>query len=128
MISITILKGIFTDVQAENEERIHNELRKASSPHLYFFMVVEKLAAYGLRPIATFPKNIFTFIVKYMSNTLATKKDMCKWSLCATSVFHFCFQFETLQQSPVAISIFKMVDIPGIMILFCYILLTPSHL
>ena len=32
-----------------------------------------------------------------MNNTLATKKNLCKWSLSATSACSFCFQSETLQ-------------------------------
>ena len=43
------------------------------------------------------PKNIFNFIVKYMNNTLTTKKNLCKWSLSNTSACSFCFQSETLQ-------------------------------
>ena len=43
------------------------------------------------------PKNIFNFIVKYISNTLATKKNLCKWSLSTASACSFCFQSETLQ-------------------------------
>ena len=43
------------------------------------------------------PKNIFNFIVKYMNNTLATKKNLCKWSLSNTSACSLCFQSETLQ-------------------------------
>ena len=43
------------------------------------------------------PKNIFNFIVKYMNNTLATKKNLCKWSLSNTSACSFCFLSETLQ-------------------------------
>ena len=43
------------------------------------------------------PENIFNFIVKYINNTLATKKNLCKWSLATTSACSFCFQFETLQ-------------------------------
>ena len=32
-----------------------------------------------------------------MNNTLATKKNLCKWSLSTTSACSFCFQSETLQ-------------------------------
>ena len=42
-------------------------------------------------------RKIFIFIVKYMNNTVASKKNLCKWSLSNTSAFSFCFQFETLQ-------------------------------
>ena len=42
-------------------------------------------------------KNIFNFTIKYLSNTLATRKNLCKWSLSSTSALSFCFQSETLQ-------------------------------
>jgi len=45
------------------------------------------------------PKNIFCFIVKYINNTLATKKNLCKWSLSTTSACFFYFQSETLQHN-----------------------------
>ena len=43
------------------------------------------------------PKNILNFIVKYMNNTLATRKNLCKWSLSTTSACSLCFPSETLQ-------------------------------
>ena len=43
------------------------------------------------------PKNIFNFTVKHINNTLATKKNLCKWSLSTISACSFCLQSETLQ-------------------------------
>ena len=43
------------------------------------------------------PSNIFNFTIKYLNNTLATRKNLCKWSLSSISASSFCFQLESLQ-------------------------------
>ena len=43
------------------------------------------------------PRNIFNFTIKYLNNTLATKKNLCKWSLSSSSACSFCLQSKSLQ-------------------------------
>ena len=43
------------------------------------------------------PKNIFNFSLKYLTNTLATRKKLFKWSIGQSSACSFCLQSETLQ-------------------------------
>ena len=43
------------------------------------------------------PKNIFNFSLKYLTNTLATRKNLFKWSIGQSSACSFCLQSETLQ-------------------------------
>ena len=43
------------------------------------------------------PKNIFNFSLKYLTNTLATRKNLFKWSTGQSSACSFCLQSETLQ-------------------------------
>ena len=43
------------------------------------------------------PKNIFNSTVKYLNNTLATRKILRKWSLSESPSCSFCLQSETLQ-------------------------------
>ena len=43
------------------------------------------------------PKNIFNFSLKYLANTLATRKNLFKWSIGQSSACSFCLQSETLQ-------------------------------
>ena len=45
------------------------------------------------------PRNIFNFTIKYINNTPATSKNLCKWSLSSTSACSFCFQSETFQHN-----------------------------
>ena len=43
------------------------------------------------------PKNIFNFTLKYLSNSLATRKNLSKWCITHSSACSFCLQSETLQ-------------------------------
>ena len=43
------------------------------------------------------PKNIFNFSIKYLNNTLATRKSLCKWSTSQSAACSFCLQSESLQ-------------------------------
>ena len=43
------------------------------------------------------PKNIFNFSLKYLTNTLATRKNLSKWSISRSSACSFCLQSDTLQ-------------------------------
>ena len=44
------------------------------------------------------PKNIFNFMIKYLNNTLATLKNLFKWSLSDSPSCSFCLHLETLQR------------------------------
>ena len=84
--------------RTENEDRIRHELKSQG-------FIISSILLYGSKQTRSLwtmvhcnmPKNIFNFIVKYMNNTLATKKNLCKGSLSTTSACSFCFQSETLQ-------------------------------
>ena len=43
------------------------------------------------------PKNISNVSLKYLTNTLATRKNLFKWSIGQSSACSFCLQSETLQ-------------------------------
>ena len=43
------------------------------------------------------PRNAFNFTLKYLSNTLATQKNLSKWCIIQSSACSFCLQSETLQ-------------------------------
>ena len=42
-------------------------------------------------------KNLFNLSLKYLTNTLATRKNLFKWSVGQSSSCPFCLQSETLQ-------------------------------
>ena len=43
------------------------------------------------------PKNIFNVSIKYLKNTPATRKNLCKWSFFQSALYSFCLQSESLQ-------------------------------
>ena len=43
------------------------------------------------------PRNIFNFSIKYLNNTLPTRKNLCRWAISQSSNCSFCLQSETLQ-------------------------------
>ena len=43
------------------------------------------------------PRNIFNFMIKYLNNTLPTKKNLHKWFLSDSPSCSFCLSRETLQ-------------------------------
>ena len=64
------------------------------------------------------PKNIFNFSIKYLKNTLATRKNLSKWSICQSSACSFCLKTETLHHIALAVHpTSKRVDTPGVTIL-----------
>ena len=42
------------------------------------------------------PKNIFNFTVRYINDTLPTRKNLSKWGLATSSDCHFCLKPESL--------------------------------
>ena len=45
---------------------------------------------------STLPANIFNFTIKYLNNTLPTRKNLSLWKLCHSSDCQFCLLPETL--------------------------------
>ena len=43
------------------------------------------------------PRNIFYFSIKYLNNTLPTRKNLCRLAISQSSNCSFCLQSETLQ-------------------------------
>ena len=91
-------KQVLNAIQNDNEDRIHHELKSQgfilSSILLHASSKTRNLWSKVQRNM---PKNIFNFTIKYLNNTLATKKNLFKWSLYSTPACSFCLQSETLQ-------------------------------
>ena len=91
-------KQALNAIQTENEGRIRHELMSQG-------FIISSILLYGSKQTrslwtkvhCSMLKNIYNFIVKYMNNTLATKKNLGKSSLSTTSACSFCFQSEALQ-------------------------------
>ena len=90
-------KQVLTAIQKDNENRIAHELKSqgfiiscilthASSKNRSLWSTIQQ----------SMPKNIFNFSLKYLNNTLATRKNLCKWSILQSSACSFCLQAESL--------------------------------
>jgi len=91
-------KQVLYAIQNDNEDRIRHDLNSQG-----FILTSTLLHAssktHGLwsKVQKNMPRNIFNFTIKYLNNTLATRENLCKWSLSSTAACSFCFQSETLQ-------------------------------
>ena len=85
-------------IQTHHEDRVRNELLSQG-------FVISSILKYSLSQTSSvwsrvqqkLPKNIFNFTIKYLNNTLATRKNLHKWSLAQSPSCSFCLQNETLQ-------------------------------
>ena len=91
-------KQVLNAVQKNNEMRITHELKSQG------FIISSILTHASSRTRSLWssvqqstPKNIFNFSIKYLNNTLATRKNLSKWSICQSSACSFCLKTETLQ-------------------------------
>jgi len=86
-------KQVLNAIQNDSADRMRHDLKSqgfiltsillhASSKTRVLWSKVQK----------NMPRNIFKFIIKYLNYTLATRKNLCKWSLSSTSACSFCFQ------------------------------------
>ena len=56
-----------------------------------------KLAVFVLQRSKACQKNIFSFSIKYLDNTLATRKNLCRYSISQLSACSFCLQAASLE-------------------------------
>ena len=91
-------KQVLNAIQNDNEDRIRHDL-KSQGFILTSILLHASSKTRGLwsKVQKNMPRNILNFTIKYLNNTLATRKNLCKWSLSSTSACSFCFQSETLQ-------------------------------
>ena len=91
-------KQVLTAIQKDNENRITHELK---SQELIISCILTQASSKTRSLWSTvqqsMPKNIFNFSLIYLNNTLATRKNLCKWSILQSSACSFCLQAESLQ-------------------------------
>ena len=82
----------------DNEMRITHELKSQG------FIVTSILTHASSRKLILWstdqqnmPQNIFNFSIKYLNNTLATRKNLTKWAIYHSSACFFRLKTETLQ-------------------------------
>jgi len=90
-------KEVTKDFHAIHEEKLQNQLLYQGS----FFSSIVKLSLPKLNSIwstvqSKLPKNIFNFTIRYINNTLPTRKNLAKWGLSPSSDCSLCLQPESL--------------------------------
>ena len=91
-------KQVLTAIRKDHEDRINHELTSQG----FIMSSILRLSNQKVRGLwskvqQNMPRNIFNFIIKYLNNTLPTKKNLHKWSLSDSPSCSFCFNPETLQ-------------------------------
>ena len=91
-------KEVLKAIQHDHEERINNTLLSQG----FVISSILKLTCQTARSFwstvqQNLHRNIFNFSIKYLNNTLPTRKNLCKWSISRSSKCSFCLQSETLQ-------------------------------
>ncbi|CAB4019722.1 Hypothetical predicted protein, partial [Paramuricea clavata] len=90
-------KDVLKAVRKENEERLQNHLISQGS----FFSSIMNNSTSTFNSLwssvqSKLQKNIFNFTIRYINNTLPTRKNLSKWGLSSTSDCSFCSSPETL--------------------------------
>ena len=91
-------KQVLKSIQHDHEERINNTLLSQGLVISYIIKnSCQNLKGLWSSVQQNLPRNIFNFSVKYLNNTLPTRKNLCRWALSQSSGCSFCLQSETLQ-------------------------------
>ena len=91
-------KQVLKAVQKQHQGRLEYELTSQG----FIISSIIKFASPKVTSLwstvqQSMPKNIFNFSLTYLTNTLATRKNLFKWSIGQSSACSFCLQSETLQ-------------------------------
>ena len=90
-------KDVLTTIRKQHEEKLQQNMISQGS----FFSNIIKHSTLSFNSIwssvqSKLPKNIFNFTIRYINNTLPTRKNLLKWGISATSECSFCLEPESL--------------------------------
>ena len=90
-------KDVLKAFRNDNEQRLQNHLILQGS----FFSNVIKNSTSSFNSLwpsaqSRLPKSVFNFMVRYIINSLPTRKNMVRWGLSSSADYSFCFSPETL--------------------------------
>ena len=90
-------KDVLKAFRNENEQRLQNHLISQGS----FFSSIIKNSTSSFNSLwssvqSRLPKNIFNFTVRYINNSLLTRKNLVKWGLSSSAACSFCSSPESL--------------------------------
>ena len=90
-------KDVLKAFRQKNEQRLQNNLISQGS----FFSNIVKNSTLAFNSLwssvhSKLPKNIFNFSLRYINNSLPTRKNLVKWGLSSSADCSFCFCSESL--------------------------------
>ena len=90
-------KDALNHIRKQHEDKLQNHLISQGS----FFSSIMKHSTSSLNSLwssvqSKLPRNIFNFTIKYINNTLPTRKNLLKWGISSTSECSFCLEPESL--------------------------------
>ena len=93
----TSTKEVIKSFREIHEDKLENRLKCQGS----FFSSVSKFSLPQVKSIwptcqSKLPKNIFNFTIRYINNSLPTRKNLQKWGLSSSSECSFCLKPESL--------------------------------
>ena len=90
-------KQVLKAIRNEHQERLQHQLPFQGAIITFLFNnSLKKLNSTWSSVQSKMPKNIFNFTIRYLNNTLATRKNLCLWGLSPTSECSLCLQPESL--------------------------------
>ena len=90
-------KEVLKDFRSEHEDKLKNQLICQGS----LFSNVTKFSLSHLNKVwstaqSKLPKNIYNFTIRYINNSLPTRKNLSRWGLSSSSECSFCLGPESL--------------------------------
>ena len=90
-------KQVLKDFRSTHEDKLQNQLTCQGS----FFSNVTKFSLSQLNKAwytaqSKLPKNIYNFTIRYINNSLPTRKNLRRWGVCSQSECSFCLSPESL--------------------------------
>ena len=89
-------KQVIKDFRAKQENKLQNKLSMQGSFKSISNFALPKLTKLWSVAQSSLPKNIFSFRIRYINNSLPTGQNLFRWSLSPTSDCRNCLQCETL--------------------------------
>jgi hypothetical protein len=90
-------KEVIKQFRSSQEDKLENHLTSQGS----FFSSITKFSLSQVNMIwstcqSKLPKNIFNFTIRYINNTLPTRKNLVRWGLSSSTECSFCLNPESL--------------------------------
>ncbi|CAB4023715.1 Hypothetical predicted protein [Paramuricea clavata] len=90
-------KEVLKDFGSGHENKLLNQLTRQGS----FFCSITKFALPQINKVwsiaqSKLPKNIYNFTIRYINNSLPTRKNLNRWAISSNSDCSFCLSPETL--------------------------------